>query len=74
MLNYENVETLELKDKFVKDFSLAFNKLKKEKFFDEITFLCVGTDRIIGDCFGPLVGSKLKKMLEEYNISNINIY
>jgi len=24
-------------------------------------FLCIGTDRITGDCLGPLVGSKLEK-------------
>ncbi|MFF2483359.1 spore protease YyaC [Paenibacillus sp. NPDC058071] len=27
----------------------------------EIVFLCIGTDRSTGDCFGPMVGSMLKK-------------
>ena len=40
----------------------------------QIVFLCIGTDRLIGDSFGPLVGSKLEKLLETYNIFNINIY
>ena len=40
----------------------------------EIVFVCIGTDRIIGDSFGPLVGTKIQNELEKYNISNINVY
>lgn len=29
---------------------------------DNLIFLCIGTDKITGDCLGPLVGSKLQKM------------
>lgn len=29
---------------------------------DNIVLLCIGTDKITGDCLGPLVGSKLQKM------------
>lgn len=32
-----------------------------------ILFLCIGTNRIIGDAFGPVVGSMLKKNLVETN-------
>lgn len=28
-----------------------------------IIFLCIGTNRIVGDAFGPVVGSVLKKNL-----------
>lgn len=47
---------------------------RKNKDITQLVILCVGTDKIIGDCLGPLVGSKLKSKLKDYNISNINIY
>lgn len=74
MLNYEEVENISIKEKFIVDFSYIFNKVKKQKEYSEVTFLCVGTDRITGDCLGPLVGTKLIELLKEYNYSNINIY
>lgn len=40
----------------------------------EMIFLCIGSDKIIGDCFGPLVGTKLLKKLEPYNTFNIQVY
>ena len=33
--------------------------LNKE--FEDLVLLCIGTDKITGDCLGPLVGSKLKQ-------------
>lgn len=74
MLNYEEIENISIKEKFIEDFSYIFNKVKNQKEYSEVTFLCVGTDRITGDCFGPLVGTKLIELLKEYNYSNINIY
>lgn len=74
MLNYEEIGHIDIKEKFVNDFKYIFNKIKNEKKYAEIIFLCVGTDRITGDCFGPLVGSKLIKLLKDYNYSNINVY
>lgn len=65
---------VDVKEKFVENFDIAFNKIRKNKEYDEIIFLCVGTDRITGDCFGPLVGTKLNCLLEKHNYSNINIY
>lgn len=39
--------------------------------FSNIVFVCIGTDKIIGDSFGPLVGENLKNKIEsEY----IHIY
>lgn len=29
----------------------------------EIVYLCIGTDRVTGDCLGPLVGTKLRQLL-----------
>ena len=74
MLDYEQIENISIKEKFIEDFSYIFNKVKNQKEYSEVTFLCVGTDRITGDCFGPLVGTKLIELLKEYNYSNINIY
>lgn len=39
------------------------NKVTK---FSNIVFLCIGTDRIKGDSIGPIIGSKIKKMENEY--------
>lgn len=39
---------------------------------DNIIFVCIGTNKIIGDCLGPLVGTYLKSKFREYN--NIKIY
>lgn len=48
---------------FITDFKQIFwNKLNNNK-YKKIIFLCVGTDRVIGDCFGPLVGEKLKILI-----------
>lgn len=47
---------------------------RKNGEYFEIVFLCIGTDKITGDCFGPLVGSKLQELLEEFNVFNISIY
>lgn len=74
MLNYEKIENIDIKEKFIKDFSYIINKVKKQKEYTELTFLCVGTDRITGDCFGPLVGSKLIEKLKQCNYSNVNVY
>ncbi len=71
-LAYNIEETLE--EKFINDFCSRLYKLKKEKNYNGLTFLCIGTDKITGDCFGPLVGTKLTQYLKEYNIFNINVY
>lgn len=59
---------------FSQDFEAKLYKEKLKNNFSQIVFLCVGTDRIIGDCIGPLVGSKLMDLFKDYNILNINIY
>lgn len=74
LLKYENIVSENIEENFVNDFKRKFYKIKEENKYNEVLFLCVGTDRITGDCFGPIVGTKLSKELEEYNFSNINIY
>lgn len=62
------------KDEFIRKMRKLIYKKKIENNFMDIVFLCIGTDRIIGDSFGPIVGSNLKNKLERYNICNINVY
>ena len=56
---------------FIYDFSTTICNLTENKVYSNIIFLCVGTDRITGDTFGPIVGHKLKKLF--LGIKNINI-
>lgn len=69
------MENYHIKKKlFVNRFSeIMYEKITNDR-NEEIIFLCIGTDRITGDCLGPLVGSKLKRMLEYYNIYNVIVY
>ena len=54
-------------NKFICDF---YRKLDKRRMINSnIVFLCIGTDRITGDCFGPIVGNKLQRN----NVKNLNI-
>lgn len=62
----------EVYNNFVNDFSSTIYNLKSEQPFSDYVFLCVGSDKIIGDAFGPLVGEKLKKSLKNF-YSNIRI-
>ncbi len=50
-------------------FGLLLHKkiLMERKKYQEIIVVCIGTDRVTGDCLGPLVGHKLKDTLpQEY--------
>lgn len=67
-------EEITQEEKFINDFGSKLYKQRREKYYEELVFLCIGTDKITGDCFGPLVGTKLTEYLKEYNIFNINIY
>lgn len=72
LLYDEKDEDRKIKQEFIKQFSKYLYEERKKYF--EIVFLCIGTDRIIGDSLGPLVGTILKDKLEKYNIFNITIY
>lgn len=71
-LLYDEKEGREIKESFIQEFSNYLYQERKKYF--EVVFLCIGTDRIIGDCLGPLVGTMLKEKLEKYNIFNLSIY
>ena len=65
-INYENEVKLKIK-KYI-------NEEKNRKNDLDVVFICIGTDRMTGDSFGPLVGTKIEEKLKEYNISNVNVY
>lgn len=50
---------------FICDFSNIICNLTENKVYSNILFLCIGTNRITGDTFGPIVGHKLKRLYED---------
>ena len=72
MLNYAKVENVQ--EEFKREFYRILMNEKKKNNYKQIAILCIGTDKMTGDCFGPLVGTKLVKLLENCNIYNVNIY
>lgn len=63
---------MEIKSKYDYELSIKIKKyIKEQNNISNLVFLCIGTDRMTGDAFGPLVGSKIKEKLEKYNI---NVY
>lgn len=61
----------EMYNNFVYDFSNNLRQKIQDLEISKLVFLCIGTDRVIGDCFGPLVGYKLKDFFR--NEKNIEI-
>lgn len=61
----------EIYNNFVQDFSMALRKKITGVEISKLIFLCIGTDRIIGDSFGPLVGYKLDYLFK--NEDNVEI-
>lgn len=56
---------------FVQDFSMVLREKITGVEISKLIFLCIGTDRIIGDAFGPLVGYKLNYLFK--NEDNVEI-
>ena len=52
--NLNNIE-----NKFITEFRRKIFNTKEE--FSDYVFLCIGTEKVVGDSFGPLVGENLKK-------------
>lgn len=67
---YTNTQNIKY-NRFVCDFYEQFNKINLD--YSELIFLCIGTDRMTGDCFGPLVGNKIKELLD-VNSTNCVVY
>ena len=60
---------LNIIDVFQNEFSKIFFELTENKIYSNIIFLCIGTDRVAGDTYGPLVGHGLK----QYFKNSINV-
>lgn len=60
-------------NKFVNEFSDILYNLKTEEPYTDYLFLCVGSDKITGDCYGPIVGQKLKEGFKN-TYQNIHVY
>ena len=56
---------------FVEDFTKVICQQTAGKEYSNIIFLCIGTDRITGDTFGPLVGYKLDILFRDTNRINV---
>lgn len=57
---------------FVNDFATKLKREVKKNQYDKVIFFCVGTDKVVGDAFGPIVGYRLKQLFE--NISEVEVY
>lgn len=55
--------------KFVNEFEMVI----KNKRCSDLIFLCVGTDKVIGDTFGPIVGSLLISKQKNHFIPNMEV-
>ncbi len=63
----------EIYNNFVSDFSTKIYNLKSDNPFSDYIFLCVGSDKVTGDAFGPLVGEKLSTLLKNF-YNNIYVF
>lgn len=65
------LERNELYNNFVNDFSNKMCSITDGNSYSNVIFLCIGTDRLIGDSFGPLVGSRLATLLKGADRLNV---
>lgn len=50
--------------KFMTDFEKCINDIEED--YSNLAILCVGTNKIIGDSIGPIIGSNLKHMENDF--------
>lgn len=55
---------------FVNDLESKLYRLSIKNNFSNIVFVCIGSNKIVGDSIGPIVGNKL---LEKNKLKNINV-
>ena len=48
--------------KFVQEFEEKMTRLYTKENYSNLIFLCIGTNKVIGDSVGPIVGNELKSM------------
>ena len=70
---YQKEKVLAKKEKLIGELGHLLYQEKEKREIKEYVFLCVGSDKMTGDCFGPLVGAKLEKHFADYQIFNIHI-
>lgn len=58
-------------NKFICDFHKSLDEIRDN--YTELVFLCIGTDKMTGDCFGPLVGNYIKNAIKQ-NIISCKVY
>ncbi len=58
-------------NQFISNFSSTICGLTTNRTYSNVIFLCIGTDRVTGDSFGPIVGYKLKKFFR--GVQNVQI-
>lgn len=61
----------DLYSNFINDFSNVMCEVADGMQYSNILFVCIGTDRITGDSFGPLVGYKLNSIFS--NATKIDV-
>lgn len=64
-------ENEELYKNFVRDFENKMCNITEGQTYSNIIFLCIGTQRLTGDAFGPLVGNRLTTLLRDANRLNV---
>ena len=52
--------------KFVEEFEKKMSKLSFKESYSNLVFLCVGTNKIVGDSLGQIVGNNLKNIENKY--------
>jgi len=65
------VERDELYTNFVRDFGNTICPITAGRTYSNVIFICIGTDRLIGDAFGPIVGTRLTKLLNRAERLNV---
>lgn len=70
---YQEDTLLKKKEKLTEELNYLLYQEKVKRSVIEYIFLCVGSDKMTGDCFGPLVGTKLEQAFMNYQIFNIHI-
>lgn len=51
---------------FIAKFEEKISNVLLQEDYSNLVFLCVGTDKVVGDLVGPIVGNNLKKLENEY--------
>lgn len=64
-------ENEEIYRNFVQEFSSRIIDITEGMTYSNIIFLCIGTQRLTGDAFGPLAGTRLNNLLR--NATRLNV-